>query len=470
MTNLFQPQKQWFKGNWAYHDRTLWAIYLVLSMISIIEVYSASSGLITATTSYISLLMSHVLMVVLGVVAAWSIGHYFPANQLKYWACLGAIVGIAALLGTAIWGIEINGARRWIRIAGITIQTSEFFKAAYIPAVAFVLCHVKKLDNKSSLRKGFLWFLTIVAIVAIVAIGVSNGSMALLYFITTMAMLWYTDSIKLKLSWQSRWTKIGVGIAAVATIIILYTSYSLWAQRNSGSSIYVEDKYETEIIAQEKAEAQERDSLSSSPLRTTTWANRIKNHLRDYPVNPEHLDINDKTSQEIHARLAIANCNNGIGLFPGNSKQRDYLSLAYSDFIFALIIEETGIGGVLIVLALYICLVHRCYKIAQQSTTPYHACTTIGIGTSFGLQVLTNISVAVGFIPITGQTLPIISHGGSSLLANGILFGILFSISRYNHKRMAYEQMQHAQTQRTKDHQRAKDTATTIIPAPPMEV
>lgn len=459
---------QWFGHKMPYRDVGLWMIFFLLCAVSLFEVYSASSGQVTASKTHFEILQHHALMLFVGIVLAWVIGDYVPASRFKLLASLGVALGIVALFYTWLWGAEINGARRWISILGFQIQTSEFVKVAYIPFVAHTLAHIKGHKQTSSYFKMLCLILMIAVVLTIGLIVPSNLSMALLYIVITLALAYYADA---KFLWQNkagRW----LGIFALAGLMLggvyLGTAY---VNRNEGLSPYVDDRYEVALVA-ETATTMEEEAIGVSKLmnRATTWHNRVVNHLRDYPTNPRHLDINDKTSQEIYARLSIALSNGGLGVGPGNSKQRDYLSLAYSDFIFALIIEELGMGGAVFVLLLYALLVRQCFAIAKQCTTPYHAYTALGIGTAIGLQVLVNVLVAVGVLPITGQTLPIISHGGSSILANSMLFGLLFSIVRYNRMRMAYEEQQKSKSSRRAiEHAEARDEVATVIPAPALD-
>jgi cell division protein FtsW len=140
--------------------------------------------------------------------------------------------------------------------------------------------------------------------------------------------------------------------------------------------------------------------------------------------------LDDKNSQSTYAKVAIAN-SGGTGLWFGNSVQRDFLQHAESDFIYAIIIEESGVVGALVVMLLYLFLFMRTGKIAQKCRKFFPAYLVIGLGLMMTLQALVNMAVAVGAIPVTGQTLPFISRGGTSIIVTSVYFAVILSVSRY---------------------------------------
>jgi cell division protein FtsW len=161
-----------------------------------------------------------------------------------------------------------------------------------------------------------------------------------------------------------------------------------------------------------------------------TWQNRIKNHLED----KDTLDLTGKDAQTAHAQIAIAT-SNVVGKMPGNSVERDFLPQAYSDFIYAIIIEEMGIEGGVFVLMLYMFLLIRAGRIASHSERNFPAFLIMGLALMLVCQAILNMMVAVGLFPVTGQNLPLISRGGSSMLINCCYIGMMLSISRYVNKK-----------------------------------
>lgn len=163
--------------------------------------------------------------------------------------------------------------------------------------------------------------------------------------------------------------------------------------------------------------------------RMVTWQSRLNNHFDEAEVPAAKFDI-DNDAQIAHANIAIAS-SNILGKGPGNSVQRDFLSQAFSDFIYAIIIEELGLVGGAFVALLYILLLMRIGKIARNCDKSYYVFLITGIGILFALQATFNMLVAVGIMPVTGQPLPLISKGGTSTLVNCVYIGMILSISRY---------------------------------------
>ena len=173
------------------------------------------------------------------------------------------------------------------------------------------------------------------------------------------------------------------------------------------------------------------DTLEKIPLghRFTTVKSRIADFTSGDKVPPAKFDV-DGNGQVGHARIAVAT-SGFVGKGPGNSVQRDFLSQAYSDFIFAIIIEELGLAGGIIVVSLYLWLLIRCWRIANRCERAFPAFLVLGVGLLLTVQAMFNMMVAVGLAPVTGQPLPLISRGGTSTLINCIYIGIILSVSRY---------------------------------------
>ena len=163
--------------------------------------------------------------------------------------------------------------------------------------------------------------------------------------------------------------------------------------------------------------------------RFDTWRTRIENFVKTEEVPAAKFDIN-RNAQVGHARIAIAS-SHVVGKGPGNSVQRDFLSQAFSDFIFAIIVEELGLVGGIAVVALYIWLLIRAGRIARQCDRTFPAFLVLGIALILVSQAMFNMMVAVGLAPVTGQPLPLISRGGTSTLINCVYIGMLLSVSRY---------------------------------------
>jgi cell division protein FtsW len=211
----------------------------------------------------------------------------------------------------------------------------------------------------------------------------------------------------------------GGALLVAVFLILVFTLGSI------GSS---PDENEPKEVA--AASAGNKDEIKGGGIfhRFATWRNRILNHSGGGNVPPESYDM-EKNFQVGHANIAIAS-SNIIGKGPGNSTERDYLPQAFSDFIYAIIIEELGIFGAFVVMALYVILLFRCARIAGRCENNFPAFLVMGLGMLLVFQAMINMLVAVGLFPVTGQPLPLISKGGTSTIINCAYIGVILSVSR----------------------------------------
>ena len=355
-------------------DRWIWLIIILLSLISVLAVYSA-----TGTLAYKrgvgseSLMFKHMMFIVFGFVLIYC-AHLL---NYRYYAGISKVlmvITIPLLLYTLLFGSNVNDASRWIAIpgTGLTFQTSDLAKLALITFLARTL--TKKQENIKDVRKAFIPIMGSVCLVFIL-IGLANLSTALMLFGVSILIL-LIGRISMK-----QIAIVCVGGAALLTILILFGP------------------------------------------RRETYKSRIKAYF-----NPE-MQHSDKTFQQDQSKIAIAS--GGIlGKGPGNSTQRNFLPHPYSDFIFAIIVEEYGmVGGVSVVL-LYLLLMYRIIKIVTQAPKAFGALLAAGLGFSLTIQALANMAVAVNLFPVTGVPLPLVSMGGTSILFTSIAFGIILSVSK----------------------------------------
>ena len=386
--------KKFMKG-----DLVVWMIFIVLCMISIAEVYSASSQMTYSSGNYWEPIRTHAIYIFVGIGITWII-HLLPCNIFKA-ACtlLLHFVAYPMLIYVLFAGATLNEASRWIKIAGITIQPSEIAKVCLIGFVAFVLSTLRDKNGKVS-KPGYL-IAGIETVLVILLIASENLSTAAL-----IAMVMYCIAIigrvpKKILAW------IGCPIAAVAIscIIFAYKCPDSVLEELSG------EKYEESILH-----------------RVPVWVKRIK-ASNELPPDPADYKINDENVQVTHAQIAVATCNIW-GKGPGNSVQRDYLPQAFSDFIYAIIIEEGGIVVGTLVMFLYLLLLWRAMRIAQRCKHRFPAYLVMGLALMMVTQAMMNMAVAVRAMPVTGQTLPLISKGGTSTFVSCAYIGMILSVSR----------------------------------------
>ncbi len=405
--------KNLFKG-----DKVIWVIFLFLCLISIVEVFSATSTLSYKTGNHWGPITQHTIILIAGALIVWAV-HLM--NYRLFQLIPLVLVPLSAILLIIVFimglgGDKVNNAARWMTLFGIQFQPSELAKMAVIVTVSFILA--KNQENAKANKKAFKWILIITA-VFIALIAPENLSTAALLGLVVYIMMFIgrIDTKKmLKL------TALFVGVVAFAlAFVILYPNKSEEEQVETS----------TEMVSSTTPDQAEKKK-SSFFSRIPTWKNRINKFIHPNDVPPSEYDIDDD-AQIAHARIAIAK-SNIIGKMPGNSEERDFLSQAFSDFIFAIIIEELGLIGGIFVIALYIWLLIRAGKIARKAKGNFATFLVMSIAMILVIQAMVNMCVAVGIIPVTGQPLPLISKGGTSTWINCAYIGMILSVSRYTAK------------------------------------
>lgn len=385
------------KINWSglmQGDLVIWMVFILLLMISVVEVYSASSTMsYGGKSSYWEPVMQHGSFWLIGLVTAWFVSRV-PCNYFKLGGTLGLLFALMLQLA-ALFSGKLNGAGRWIHLWGLTFQPSELTKMALVTYLAFIFSSLRNGKEVSSTGNKFAAFGAIASLALIVT---ENLSTAGLIFLIVLGMAFFAQ-VRAKL---------------LAIIFVIMVSVG------AGGWILVHSIPE-ETLSEWRA--------SGNPIthRVPTWVARITDK-HEIPDNPKDYDITDNI-QVTHARIAVAT-SHGIGKGPGKSRQRDYLPQAYSDFIYAIIIEETGILGGLVVMFLYLLFMWRCRTIAERCKSLFPSYLVMGLSLMIVLQAMVNMAVAVGAMPVTGQPLPLISRGGSSILINCICVGMILSVSR----------------------------------------
>lgn len=365
-------------------DRFMWGIIFVLSFWGLLAVYSSTGALAYTKNGgnvEIYLLQQAVLLVagilVMFVVSSIHYRNFIAISKLLIW------ITYPLLIYTLIFGIEINGARRWVNLFGITFQASDVAKLAIIMFVTRELS--RKQDTIDDFKQTFLPILGHITAICLL-IAPENLSTALLLFLTCMMIL-FIGRVKIK-----HLALIGGSVALIGGLAFLLL-----------------------FMVPEKA--------LKGTGRMLTWKNRIESFGKK-EVDP------DKTYQNDHAKIAIAT--GGVfGKFPGNSTERNFLPEAYSDFIYAIIAEEYGLIGAIVMLMLYLLFLYRSMRIILKSPKAFGALIAVGLSFSLVLQALINMAVAVNLFPVTGLTLPLVSKGGTSILLTSVAFGVIMSVSRY---------------------------------------
>ena len=324
-------------GNIFKGDKVIWMVFFFLCMISIVEVYSASSSLTYKSGNYMAPVIKHIFILCFGVFTMICMLKV-KCKYFKIATPFMLILSFLLLIWVVIAGQATNGASRWINLVGIQFQPSELAKGAVVLAVAQILSAMQ--TDHGADKRAFKFILSVCSIF-VFFIGIENLSTAMLRCITILCMM---------IIGRVPMSQIGkllgfcfIGIAIIFTLVMV-----VGKDKNEMPQA---DNTLTEQVGKEK---EEPSAFDKTFHRADTWKSRIDKFLNSKPVAPEDVDL-DKDAQVAHANIAIAS-SNVIGKGPGNSVERDFLSQAFSDFIYAIIIEEMGIFGAFFVAFLYIIL------------------------------------------------------------------------------------------------------------------
>jgi len=393
-----------FKG-----DKGIWMIFFFLCMISLVEIYSASSSLTYGNSNHWDPMIRQAGFLFVGLIVILVV-HRIPYKYFKLLPIFLLPASILLLLYVLVAGGSVNDSNRWIDLGILSFQPSELAKAALIMTLAAVLSKTQNeeiVQNKKgrkivimATKGGYDKPFKICSILILVICGLivtENLSTALMLFFVSIILM-FIGNIPRKLMFKGLFFVTIIGGILVGLLIAVPDSV---AELAGG--------------------------------RVITWKHRIEKKLNIHQKQDENSDgmynIMDNWQVD-NSKIAVAN-SNVIGLGPGNSVQRDFLAHAESDFIFAIIIEEMGIGGAIFVIFLYLSLLIRVGKIAKRCDKFFPAFLVMGLGIILVLQAFINMGVAVDLLPVTGQPLPLISKGGTSIIITCFYFGVILSVSRY---------------------------------------
>jgi cell division protein FtsW len=372
-----------FKG-----DPTIWVVYFFLCIISIVEVFSAGSSLAYKSGDFFAPLLKQVAFLGAGTIVVLLVSR-IPCRFFKILP-LGLIpLSIVLLVITLFFAKSTNDGARWLELGPISFQPSEIAKCALILYTALMLSSLQTEDSIAD--KAFKYIMIPTGIICGLIFSENFSTAALLFGVIMLMM--FVGRVPYKRFGQIIGFFVACGCVGIATLKVLPQDFI--------------------------------DDISILH-RADTWTSRLVVFGEDNS-DPNTYDLK-KNAQVGTANIAIATCNI-VGLMPGNSVQRDYLSQAYSDFIFAIIIEELGIWGAALVVFFYIVLIFRAWRIASRCETLFPAFLIIGLAFMLTSQAIINMMVAVGLFPVTGQPLPLISRGGTAMLIFCFYFGMMLSVS-----------------------------------------
>ncbi len=382
-------------------DPYIWGIYILLVVISIIELYSASAAEVVSTNVYAPLIR-HGMFLGIGFVLLYLIQRMHYGYITRFAGVIGVLSWLALAYSTFM-GVEINGAQRAFMLGPFTVQPPEIVKLTVIIWLTTILAKSKKgHDVKTT---GIVYSAIIVA-----AFG---GLLALNGLTNTLLVMVVSVSMFLICGIPLRKILIVIGIYAV-----LFGLFYLFTKVMNKSSEF--DKVgQTEQVMP--------DTGGDHSLGSQTQINRITRHIRG--VHPED-ELNDINRQVIMAKLAQAR--GGVfGKGIGNSRESVRLPLAFSDYIYSIVIEESGLIGGLFLMLLYLLLLARAGYVAYNVTRALPAFLILGCAILIVFQALVHMAIVTGLFPVSGQPLPLISKGGTSVLVMSAAIGIMLSVSRY---------------------------------------
>jgi len=383
-------------------DPGIWAVFIILCAISLIEVYSASSRMTFGSDAYWGPIMQHGSFMLMGIFIAWLV-HFIPCNYFKLFCTIGMFLSIFLLIAVLLIGQKTNDAGRWISLGFIRFQPSEIAKLSLVGFSCFILSSLR--DEKGASMMGFK-IVALAAFMTILLIFTENASTAFIITVVMFGICFYAQIRKRILVGALCLGALGIGSVFAVAYSIPEKTLNEW-------------------------------QMSKGPLhRVPTWVHRITDK-QERPADPSKYKPQDNP-QKAYAKVAIAT-SNIIGRGPGNSRQRDFIPQAFSDFIYAIIIEELGFPGALLVLSLYMILMYRSLRIAQKCKALFPSYLVMGLALMIVVQAMMNMAVAVGAFPVTGQPLPLVSRGGTSLFITCTYIGMILSVSHTAKRKPEYE-------------------------------
>lgn len=390
-------------------DKIIWMLVLCLAIISLLAVFSSSSYLANkAGVSKLHILQEQLISVSIGF-AALLICYMIPMRFYRFAAFPLFALTIVMLVLLFIIPDVRNEAARGIKIFGRTIQVFEFAKVGLILYIAKAL---ELWQDSLTTYKDFLLKILLPIAVVCMMVMANSFSSALLFGVISILLLFFMNV-------NIKHLAITAGIGIVV-ILLLFGIYRLFYHNNS----YAEGEKPGSV-----AKLFNRFGTATNRVINFVEAKKEKEETEENMTNEEKIRYNDSRRQAKNAEIAIHE--GGIfGKGPGKSTQRYSLSMAFSDFIYAFIVEEYGLLGGVFVIMIYLIFLFRCITIAFRCETIFSGALVLGLAFLIGTQAFLHIMVNVGMIPVTGHTLPLISHGGTAYMVLSGAFGIILSISK----------------------------------------
>ena len=381
-------------------DKVIWALVVVLTLVSLLAVYSATGSLAYKfykgnTEVYLFKQVAFILGGLLVIYFAHLVNYtfYSKAAQVVY------LLSIPLLIYTLFFGVTMNEGSRWIRLPliNMTVQTSDLAKLALFMYLARLLS--KRQEMIKDFRQGYLMVIWPVAVTCLL-IAPANLSTALLLGASCLLLLFIGRA-------NTKHLLLTIGLAMIPILMLI------------GAAVYQHQQEEPEEIVATPIKKEE----GALTRRVDTWINRVESFI--YGSD----DVNTDAYQVNQAKIAVSK-GGLLGVGPGNSTTRDFLPQAYNDFIYAIIIEEYGLVGGAFMVFIYLVFLYRCIRIFKRCPFAFGAFLALGLSFTLVIQALANMAVTVNLFPVTGVTLPLVSMGGSSFIFTCLAIGIILSVAR----------------------------------------
>lgn len=397
-------------------DLVIWILVVLFAMVSVLAVFSSSTYRANAMgVEKTAIFFEQIKFVILGFITLF-VAYLIPMRWYRGLSFVFFGISVAMLVMTFIpsFQVKMNGAIRGIRLFGVTFQVFEFAKVGLILYLAKAIEYWQ--DSLDTFKDFALKLLLPVGAVCLLVMANSFSS-AILFGLISLLMMWFMGV-------KPRFLLITIGAVAAAVLLMFAVYNAFYAGKESKPD---SQQGTVEKLFNRVGTVQHRFESFFDEVDDEDEAN----------LTPEQVQAKkDYNRQSENAKVAISQ-GGLIGKGPGKSTQRFSLSMAFSDFIYAFIVEEYGLTGGIFVLLLYAIFLFRCIRIANKCETPFAEALVIGLAFLIGIQAMLHIFVNVRLIPITGHTLPLISHGGTAFMVLSGAFGIILSVSKQLDKQLA---------------------------------
>ncbi|HEV7780883.1 MAG TPA: FtsW/RodA/SpoVE family cell cycle protein [Chitinophagaceae bacterium] len=381
-------------------DKVIWALVVLLTLVSLLAVYSATGSLAYKnykgnTEIYLFKQVAFILAGIMVIYFAHLVNYTFYSKAAK----IAFLISLPLLFYTLFFGVKMNEGSRWIRLPliNMTMQTSDFARLALFMYLARLIS--KKQDVIKDFKKGFLPVVAPVFLTCAL-IAPANLSTALLLGASCL-LLMFIGRV------STKHILLTIGVAALPILFLISAAVIRHGKTKSDAVVAVTTKVSSTLFG-----------------RVDTWIGRMESFI--YGGKD---DVDNDAYQVNQAKIAISK--GGVfGVGPGNSTTRDYLPQAYNDFIYAIIIEEYGLMGGAFIMFIYLVFLYRCIRIYKRCPYAFGAFLALGLSFTLAIQAVANMAVTVNLFPVTGVTLPLVSMGGTSFIFTCLAIGIILSVAR----------------------------------------